>query len=518
MTVPAIGLYSGIVPNPNTQSAEDFSTNAVDWTNYQANTLGVDINASIEQFNIDFVTVNDNVSLSAQSAIDASDFADDASGFADDSAVSATTSQSNANFKGRWSDATGAATVPRSYSNNGQTWQLLQDVPDITLDEPFDGAANWQVINDINTADVQYDLINNPVSHFFAKNKIVERMAVGTTLKSTRPSGATLTDMYGTVTTVLDDVPREQDNGWLAEISSTNKVLLSEDFSNAAWQKFNCTIDSDVGVAPDGTNTVDRVILTSNNATLRQVIVAATGSSASFYIRVATGSVTNVVVSHAQGIGISVFSQMVFPNLVRVEAKGLQKGVGGEFLDITMVGATGATLLIWRGQFEELPFVSSSIKTLGSPVTRAADGITVDTLGNVPDLTKDWSFHFEVDLISLADIGAARRLFNVVDNRFFCQLVSGVMSIGNANTSAISFPVSQTKNVVTIVQEGATTKAYVNGVLMATDSVIWELLNTDNFYMGQSATNTSHANCAFKNVQWFDGALNIDSVKTMAVR
>ena len=54
MTVPLITLYSGVIPNPNTQSAEDFSTNAVDWTGYQADTLAVDMNASIEPW--DFIS------------------------------------------------------------------------------------------------------------------------------------------------------------------------------------------------------------------------------------------------------------------------------------------------------------------------------------------------------------------------------------------------------------------------------------------------------------------------------
>ena len=61
-------------------------------------------------------------------------------------ADSAATSAANANFKGRWSDATGAATVPSSYSNSGGTWQLLQNIPDITVDEPTGIAPNWQAI------------------------------------------------------------------------------------------------------------------------------------------------------------------------------------------------------------------------------------------------------------------------------------------------------------------------------------------------------------------------------------
>lgn len=56
---------------------------------------------------------------------------------------SASAFASAANFKGRWSDATGAATVPSSYEHNGRIWLLLNDLADITAEEPSSSNTNY---------------------------------------------------------------------------------------------------------------------------------------------------------------------------------------------------------------------------------------------------------------------------------------------------------------------------------------------------------------------------------------
>lgn len=50
--------------------------------------------------------------------------------------TSALISASNANFVGEWGDQTGEALVPYSVFHNTKTWQLLNDLADVTLSEP----------------------------------------------------------------------------------------------------------------------------------------------------------------------------------------------------------------------------------------------------------------------------------------------------------------------------------------------------------------------------------------------
>lgn len=55
------------------------------------------------------------------------------------------------NFVGRWSDQTGAATVPTAVAHNNKVWILLSDVADITADEPG-VTANWQSVTFVSSS------------------------------------------------------------------------------------------------------------------------------------------------------------------------------------------------------------------------------------------------------------------------------------------------------------------------------------------------------------------------------
>ena len=57
----------------------------------------------------------------------------------------AATAASSANFKGSWSALTGAATVPYCVYHNGQYWQLLSNIADITAKQPG-VASEWVAV------------------------------------------------------------------------------------------------------------------------------------------------------------------------------------------------------------------------------------------------------------------------------------------------------------------------------------------------------------------------------------
>ncbi len=144
MAAPIIPIYTGTVPNRN-QSANDFADNADDWLAYQA-PLAADYNA--------LAVYIDNIAIQID--------ADAVSAAA--SALSASTSEaialSSANFKGNWSDLTGALNVPSSAYHNGITWQLLNDLADVTLSEPS-VTSDWVIID--NSARITH----NTILHFY---------------------------------------------------------------------------------------------------------------------------------------------------------------------------------------------------------------------------------------------------------------------------------------------------------------------------------------------------------------
>ena len=60
--------------------------------------------------------------------------------------------QTSANFKGNWSDQTGAAAIPYSVYHEGNYWQLVSNLADVTASEPGVTAA-WKIIGGVILAD-----------------------------------------------------------------------------------------------------------------------------------------------------------------------------------------------------------------------------------------------------------------------------------------------------------------------------------------------------------------------------
>ncbi len=144
MAAPTIPVYTGTVPNRN-QSANDFADNADDWLAYQA-PLATDYN--------NLATYLDNLAAD----VDADAIAAAASATA--AASSESIALSSANFKGNWSDLTGTLNIPSSAYHKGVTWQLLNDLADVTLSEPS-VTSDWAVI------DNSTKITNNTTLHFY---------------------------------------------------------------------------------------------------------------------------------------------------------------------------------------------------------------------------------------------------------------------------------------------------------------------------------------------------------------
>ena len=125
MVAPVIPPYTGDVPQ-RTQAPAVFSTNVDDFLTYIPPTVTA-MNTSVDFVNTSATTVAADAVITQ---------------------VAADTAAAASNFKGRWSDfGNVAATVPSSYTHNNADWQLLQDIPNISADEPSNAAANWKQIS-----------------------------------------------------------------------------------------------------------------------------------------------------------------------------------------------------------------------------------------------------------------------------------------------------------------------------------------------------------------------------------
>ena len=122
MAVTQVPLYTGNVPSRQNDTPAEFADNADDWVAYQESIIAP-MNTQAEEVNQ----------------------------LAEDAEAAADTSAANANFKGNWSDLTGALDVPASVRHNDKNWQLLNDLVDVTASEPG-VSADWAITSDINSS------------------------------------------------------------------------------------------------------------------------------------------------------------------------------------------------------------------------------------------------------------------------------------------------------------------------------------------------------------------------------
>lgn len=120
MTIPTITEYTGVVPDRRTQSAEEFTSAAVTWTDYQASVLAPDINATTIALNVATVGIDDSVGLAEEASFVA---------------------QAAANYQGAWFSGA-SVNKGETWNYNGIMWAANIDGAGI----PQEG-ADWVSIN-----------------------------------------------------------------------------------------------------------------------------------------------------------------------------------------------------------------------------------------------------------------------------------------------------------------------------------------------------------------------------------
>ncbi len=257
----------------------------------------------------------------------------------------------------------------------------------------------------------------------------------------------------GLVKTAGVDTARFDIDGHLHEGESTNELWPSDDFTHGNWTdpSSEWTVVANNQTAPDGVAvSADTITVTGTLAKIRHMATLATGSSGSFWIKVLTGTLTNLAMDHGDGTPKSVFAQLVDGEWAQVKAENMTKG-GSDWLDINVTfAASGGTFTIWRGQFEELPLASSGIPTTTAAVTRKADILIVTPIGNMPLASAPQTWLIDVEVIGfnaaaspqtvLAVLGETTRVINMnppTNKKFGCfwgdasGAVSGAVSTAN---------------------------------------------------------------------------------------
>jgi hypothetical protein len=159
--------------------------------------------------------------------------------------------------------------------------------------------------------------------------------------------------------------------GILVEPAATNLALYSDDFTNAAWTKSNMTTAFTSDGPDGGTSNASRLTASAGNATALQAITS--GSSAritGFWVKRITGS-GNIDLTQDNGSTWQTMTVTSDWTRVNLTAATLANPTVG----IRIVTSTDA-VDVWGFQHETGSVLTSTIPTLGSTVTRAADNIT----------------------------------------------------------------------------------------------------------------------------------------------
>lgn len=262
------------------------------------------------------------------------------------------------------------------------------------------------------------------VSDVFHVRPIGSDPAVGafsTFWTTTRASTASYRTSAGLLATVANDTPRvdyDPDGsvaGLLIERAATNKIIRSEDLTDAAWTKNACSITANAATAADGTLTADKIVEDVANAEhrVRQTLATAAGDTVSYstFAQKAERSIIELRLLDQASVGdlaaawYDLNAGTVSATIALGATTGLvatiEQWLGGIYrctltakpngtmvnciVDTFLCTASGGSPIylgngtsgayVWGEQFESgIP--TSYIKTLGATVTRAADRIS----------------------------------------------------------------------------------------------------------------------------------------------
>lgn len=243
-------------------------------------------------------------------------------------------------------------------------------------------------------------------------------------LSFTRATPGTFVTSDGRIASALANVPRFELNfatgerlGLRIQPGRTNRALYSEELDNAYWTKAGATIQANADVAPDGTQTADKIVESSANE-LRYVlasfdVTAGTRYSFSVFLKDSGRSLATVYAGSAAGspwINVNLAIGEIIASsaspAANLQASAQRLGSGWVRVSISFTATTTANagmvvtpadadygsspqstgrpylgngasgILAWGLQFEIGASPSSYIKTTTAQATRAADVVT----------------------------------------------------------------------------------------------------------------------------------------------
>ena len=333
-----------------------------------------------------------------------------------------------------------------------------------------------------------------------------------------RNTTATRVNKDGLIETVAADVPRldyplidgvvQDCPALLLEPSRTNLITYSEDFANAYWTLINASIVSNVGVAPDGTTTADRLVPDTSLAATHLIYKtsqAITGRCYSIFAK-ADGFNWLLLTSHSSSAPTArgtffdlengVVGQIGTGQTAWMEDYGngwwkcsIDAGTASSSIysafcceadDEIFIAAPNGTngIQIWGAENQDGLYPTSYIPTLGTAVTRNADVVSKTGISSLIGQTEGTLFvEFSVEELepSLAYLMVSNLTDGTASNRMgFARAPSGGIHVYvvTGNTSQFTFNTTQTTGnfKLALAYKANDFKVYLNGVNVHTNT------------------------------------------------
>ena len=310
--------------------------------------------------------------------------------------------------------------------------------------------------------------------------------------------------------------------GIFIEGAATNRVLYSDDYTQANWVKVNATADSDSVSTPYGTKATVTLTATASNATILQAFVLTSATRTySVFLKRKTGSGT----INISDDGVTWSAVTVDSSWRRYQVSG-SSGVNPS-CGIQIV-TSGDAIYSLLSQYEDNPYATSPIPTTSSSLTRNAETLTYPISSNRTADTETITLKLTplgtgTDYTSNGNISTtdtkSRALFISTsnDNFEFRPNSTDSSSCATVTTSGIT---KHTSYVVTGVAYGATAgtnaEIYYNGSSEATNttnytSPAWGT----NFYIGTSNASANPVNAIFEAIAIYSDAKSAGDVSTI---
>jgi hypothetical protein len=342
-------------------------------------------------------------------------------------------------------------------------------------------------------------------------------------------------DYYPTTTRL--NIPRlDYTNGScpsiLVEPQRTNLLQYSDQFDNAYWGKFLCTITANDAISPDGTQNADKIVSTlanSNNVVFRNNITGISGGiqTISFFAKAGTSSTARLQIFDLTNVfsseynltnGTTANTTAGATATIKLYGNGWYRCTltattlaANHFFDFGIKStAVGQFAYIYGAQFESLAsYATSYIPTVAASVTRNADVISKTGISSLIGQTEGTLF---LDYNLLNFLNQEVTINNVYTNsislgfltdttfKFRCLFFSNSIS-----TNLTSGTISALGNYkIAVKYKSGENKLFINGVLVASNTSTLNFTTSLNSLFLNTATAVYFGN-------------NSKSLKSMAI-